>query len=126
MTPTLAAGKGWGDFDIQATVGVPIPLEHENTIGTSIVTNATLQYHVARYFWPEFEVNYTHWTDGQRADKDQVFLTPGLTLGWFELDKDIKLVVRAGYQFAVTPVTTKPALTPVYENNWIATSRLVF
>ena len=39
VTPTLAAGKGWGDFDIQATVGVPIPLEHEDTIGVSIVTN---------------------------------------------------------------------------------------
>ena len=78
VTPTLAAGKRWGDFDIQATVGVPIPLEHEDTIGVSIVTNVAFQYHIAKYFWPEFEVNYTHWTDGQRSGKDQVFLTPGL------------------------------------------------
>ncbi len=25
ITPTLAGGKGWGDFDVQATVGMPIP-----------------------------------------------------------------------------------------------------
>ena len=126
VTPTLAAGKGWGDFDIQATVGVPIPLEHEDTIGVSIVTNVAFQYHVAKYFWPEVEVNYTHWTDGDHGGKDQVFITPGLILGRFELAKDMNLIVGAGYQFAVTPVTTKPVLTPVYDNNWIATTRLTF
>jgi hypothetical protein len=26
VTPTLAAGKGWGNFDVQATIGVPVPL----------------------------------------------------------------------------------------------------
>ena len=67
VTPTLAAGKGWGDFDIQATVGVPVPLDHEDTIGVSIVTNVAFQYHIAKYFWPEIEVNYTHWTDGDRG-----------------------------------------------------------
>ena len=45
VTPTLAAGKGWGDFDIQATVGIPVPLEHEDTIGVSIVTNVAFQCH---------------------------------------------------------------------------------
>ena len=25
ITPTIAGGKGWGDFDIQATMGMPIP-----------------------------------------------------------------------------------------------------
>ena len=126
VTPTLAAGKGWGDFDIQATVGVPVPLDHEDTIGVSIVTNVAFQYHIAKYFWPEVEVNYTHWTDGDRSGKGQVFLTPGLILGRFELAKDMNLIVGAGYQFAVTPVTTKPVLTPVYDNNWIATTRLTF
>ena len=126
VTPTLAAGKGWGDFDIQATVGVPVPLDHEDTIGVSIVTNVAFQYHIAKYFWPEVEVNYTHWTDGDRSGKDQVFITPGLILGRFELAKDMNLIVGAGYQFAVTPVTTKPVLTPVYDNNWIATTRLTF
>ena len=100
VTPTLAGGKGWGDFDIQATVGVPIPLEHEDTIGVSIITDVAFQYHVAKYFWPEVEVNYTHWTDGDHGGKDQVFITPGLILGRFELAKDMNLIVGAGYQFA--------------------------
>lgn len=126
VTPTLAMGKGWGDFDIQATVGVPIPLEHENTIGTSIVTNVAFQYHFAKYFWPEFEVNYTHWADGERSGKDQVFLTPGLILGRFKLAEDVNFIVGAGYQFAVTPETTKPVLTPTYDNSWILTTRLSF
>jgi hypothetical protein len=126
VTPTLAAGKGWGDFDIQATVGVPIPLEHESTIGTSIVSNVVFPYHIAKYFWPEFEVNYTHWADGERADKDQVFLMPGLILGRFKVAEDMNLIVGAGYQFAVTPLTTKPVLTPTYDSNWILTTRLSF
>ncbi|MBS0239346.1 MAG: hypothetical protein JSR89_13060 [Proteobacteria bacterium] len=126
VTPTLAAGKGWGDFDIQATVGVPIPLEHEDEIGTSIVTNVALQYHLGKYFWPEFEVNYTHWVDGARSGKDQLFLTPGLVLGRFKVCDDSNLIIGAGYQFAVTPKTTSPVLTPTYDSNWIITTRLSF
>jgi hypothetical protein len=126
VTPTLAAGKGLGDFDIQATVGVPIPLENENTIGTSIVSNVAFQYHFAKYFWPELEVNYTHWVDGERSGKDQVFLTPGLILGRFKMAEDTNLIVGAGYQVAVTPQTTKPVLTPTYDSNWIITTRLSF
>jgi hypothetical protein len=126
VTPTLAAGKGWGDFDIQATVGVPIPLDHENTIGTSIVSNVAFQYHIAKYFWPEFELNYTHWADGERSGKDQLFLTPGLILGRFKVAEGNNLIVGAGYQFAVTPRTTTPVLTPTYDSNWIITTRLSF
>ena len=55
-----------------------------------------------------------------------MFITPGLILGRFELAKDMNLIVGAGYQFAVTPVTTKPVLTLVYDDNWIATRRLTF
>ncbi len=126
VTPTLAIGKGWGDFDIQATVGVPIPLEHENEIGTSIVSNVAFQYHIARYFWPEFEVNHTRWADGARGGKDQIFLTPGVVLGRFKICSDSNLIVGAGYQFAVTPRTTSPVLTPTYDSNWIITTRLSF
>ena len=55
-----------------------------------------------------------------------MLLTPGLILGRFELAKDKNLIVGGGYQFAVSPVTTKPVLTPIYDNNWIATTRLTF
>jgi hypothetical protein len=126
VTPTLAAGKGWGDFDIQTTLGVPIPLEHEDEIGTSIAANVAFQYHVAKYFWPEFELNYTHWVDGEREGKDQLFLTPGLILGRFKVADNNNLIIGAGYQFAVTPKTTTPVLTPTFDSNWIITTRLSF
>jgi hypothetical protein len=127
ITPTLAAGKGWGNFDIQATVGVPIPLSHERDIGTSVVTNVALQYHLATYFWPEFEANSTYWADGPRGGKTQVFLTPGIIFGRFPIADRVKLILGVGYQFALTPrLTTTPVLTPTYQEAWILTVRTAF
>lgn len=127
LTPTLAAGKGWGNFDVQATVGVPVPLSHEREIGTSVVTNVALQYHLGRFFWPELEANATWWADGPRGGKTQVFLTPGLVLGRLPLVGRSKLIVGVGYQFAVTPhLTTVPVLTPTYQEAWVLTVRTAF
>jgi len=127
ITPTIAGGKGWGRFDIQATLGVPIPLENESVIGTSLVSNTTFQYHVGQYFWPEFEVNLTHWFDGLRGGKTQVFLTPGIVFGRFQLPSRAKLILAVGYQVAVSPaLTLKPALTPAYDHAWIGSFRVAF
>ena len=126
LTPTLAAGKGFGDFDIQATVGIPVPLAHENTIGTSEVINVALQYGVAKYFWPEIEMNMTHWNDGLRSGKTQIFLTTGMTVGRLPITRRLKLIVGAGYQFAVAPARTLNPLTPAYQHAWIVTTRLTF
>jgi hypothetical protein len=127
ITPTLAAGKGWGNLDVQATVGVPIPLADEKTIGVSIVTNVALQYHLGRFLWPEIEANWTYWTGGLRQGKDQVFITPALILGRFPLVGRSKFIVGAGYQFAVSPqMTTTPVLTPIYRQSWILTARTTF
>jgi hypothetical protein len=128
VTPTLAAGKGWGDFDIQATAGVPIPTSHEEEIGTALVTNATCQYHLLRVFWPEVELNTTHWFDGERGGKTQVYVTPGLVLGRFPLfDNRVRAIVGAGYQYALAPkATTTPVSTPAYAHAWIFTARLAF
>jgi hypothetical protein len=65
VQPTLAVGKGWGDFDIQstlsqqyavATVGPPGSLQN---FGDPILSNTSFQYHLFEYFWPELEVSYT-------------------------------------------------------------------
>ena len=128
VTPTIAAGKGWGDFDIQATVGVAYPFRNQSTLGTSIPANIAFQYHLFEYFWPEFDVNYTYWADGnERGGKNQILLTPGLILGRFVIQDRIKVIVGAGYQFAVSPkyvVTT--VQTPAYNNSYIVTARLTF
>ena len=121
VTPTLAAGKGWGPFDVQATVGVPIPLSHEHQIGTAVATNVAFQYHVGEFFWPEVEVNSTYWTDGPRQGKNQVFLTPGIIFGRFPLVGRSKFIIGVAYQYAVSPeMTTKPVLTPTYRQSWIS------
>ncbi len=125
VTPTLAGGKGWGNFDIQATVGVPIPTELESTIGTSLATNVALQYHLGQYFWPEFEFNDTYWFDGEREGKNQLFLTPGIIFGRIPLGGREKLIVGVAYQFAVSKQTFDP-LTPMYNRAWLLTSRLAF
>ena len=81
LPPTLAAGKGWGRFDIQASFAVPVPVELESNIGTSLASNVALQYHPSKYFWPEFEFNDTYWFDGERGGKDQLFVTPRIIFG---------------------------------------------
>jgi hypothetical protein len=128
VTPTIAAGKGWGDFDVQATMSFAIPFKNQSTYGTSIATNIAFQYHLFEYFWPEFEINHTYWADGsERGGKNQVLLTPGLILGRFVLKDRIKLIVGGGYQFAVAPkyaVTSEQ--TPAYNNSPVLTARLTF
>jgi hypothetical protein len=127
ITPTIAGGKGWGDFDIQATFGIPIPLAHQNVIGTSLTTNVALQYHFAQYFWPEFEINHTLWLNGVRGGKNQVFLTPGIIFGRIPIYHRVKAVIGVGYQFAVTPEQIyKPVLTPVYNHAWLLSARIPF
>jgi hypothetical protein len=128
VTPTIAVGKGWGDFDIQATTGVALPFRNQSTLGTSIATNIAFQYHLWQYFWPEFEVNHTYWVDGnERGGKNQVLLTPGLILGRFVIHDRIKVIVGGGYQFAVSPkyVDTSEQ-TPAYNHSAILTARLTF
>jgi hypothetical protein len=128
ITPTLAGGKGWGDFDIQATVGVPIPTSLESIIGTSLVTNVAFQYHLLEYLWPELEFNDTYWFDGERAKRNQLFITPGIVFGRFALGNGLKGIIGVGYQFGVDPQrpVLEPALTPVYDHAVILTSRLAF
>ena len=128
ITPTIAGGKGWGDFDIQSTLGFGIPTR-QSVIGTTLLWNTALQYHFNRIFWPEFEMNLTHWFNGdQRGGKTQVLFTPGVIFGRFPLfGSRARLIIGAGYQFAVTPkLTTSPEITPTYNHAWLVSGRLAF
>ena len=135
--PTLAFGKGWGDFDIQTTISEQFPVEARSlqpghtpgatnmtNFGDPILWNTTFQYHLLEYFWPEVEVNYEYWPNGEHQGLSQVLLTPGLVFGRFKIGMDsptrpINLIVGAGYQVAVTP-------NPVVQNNIVATVRVTF
>jgi hypothetical protein len=102
ITPTIAAGKGWGHFDVQSTFSGGLPVSHEDTIGHALAWNTTFQYHAGQKFWPELEVNSTFWDDGTLHGKKQTFLTPGLILGRFKLHGHLLVAVGAGFQIAVT------------------------
>lgn len=119
FTPTLAFGKGWGDFDVQSTVGVTFPNGGLDRLGMPLAYNTAFQYHIFKVLWPEVEVNYTWFPDGEHAGKNQVFITPGLVLGRFPIWKRVKLIAGSGFQVAVTKYA-------VYHNSWILTGRLAF
>jgi hypothetical protein len=106
ITPTLAYGKGFGDFDIQGTFAVAEPAADEATIGRSLVSNNTLQMQLVRRIWPELEVNTTWFQDGKNDGKHQVFLTPGLVVGRLPLNDRVGLTVGAGVQVAVSEFHT--------------------
>jgi hypothetical protein len=123
--PTLAGGKGWGDFDIQATISTPVPASHRNTIGYQIQTNVAFQYRVQKLV-PELEVNWTYYATGQRGGLNQVFLTPGILFGRFKLSDTMYLTAGAGYQVAVSPDYRPRPLTPTYDHAWLFTTRVGF
>ncbi len=126
LQPTLAVGKGWGDFDIQATVGGVLPTSHVRTLGNQAQTNVALQYHVGELFWPELEVNWTYYGGGQRDHLNQIYLTPGVEVGRFDIGQSLKATFGVGYQTAVSPAYRPKPLTPAYDHAWIFSSRVNF
>jgi hypothetical protein len=124
ITPTLAGGKGMGDFDIQATAGIALPAGDESAIGRSEVYNVTAQDHLSRFLWPEVEINGTHWQDGVHdgtnlAGLNQVFLTPGVVLGRFPISGRTGFTVGVGIQTAVSSYHQ-------YNHAWTLSLRLPF
>jgi hypothetical protein len=102
ITPTIAYGKGWGDFDVQGTLGVSLPTGNIQTIGRTIPWNNTFQYHLWKKFWPEMEVNFTHYYQGSHDGMTSVYLTPGIVLGRFKIHDRFAFAVGGGYEIAVT------------------------
>lgn len=102
FTPTIAAGKGFGDFSVQSTLGITFPSGGEDRLGWPMVWNTAFQYHIFKYFWPEVETNYTWFAKGERTGQNQLFLTPGLVMGRFPIRGRLGLTLGAGYQVAVT------------------------
>ncbi len=119
LTPTLAGGKGWGNFDIQATAGIALPTGESWLIGQPVTWNVTGQYHLLQILWPEVEMNYTYFHQGPFDGKTQVFMTPGILFGRVPIWKRIKFVIGGGAQIAVTHFHT-------YNHGWILSTRMPF
>jgi hypothetical protein len=121
VTPTLAGGKGWGDFDIQSTFGVGLPDEGAAPAGagTPLQLNTALQYRIIKVLWPEMDVNYTYWPNGEHTGKNQVFLTPSFIVGRLPIWERVGMTIGIGYQVAVTD-------KPTYDHNFILSVRVPF
>jgi hypothetical protein len=126
LQPTLAFGKGWDDFDIQGTITGVLPTSNTVVLGQQIQSNTAFQYHLDTVFWPELEVNWTYYPSGQRAGLNQVFLTPGVVIGRFDVGHGLKFTTGIGYQFAVAPGYRAKPLTPAYASGLIVTTRMNF
>jgi hypothetical protein len=123
-SPTVAWGQGWGTrkagFDIQSTLAVSVPGGDKARIGVPVVWNTAFQGHVLTdWFWPEFEMSLTHWTDGPSDGKWQAIATVGVVAGRFPIAGRLRLDLGVGYQFAVSTYRT-------YDHSWLATVRLPF
>jgi hypothetical protein len=106
ITPTIAYGKGFGNFDLQGTIGVGLPTADTSTLGRTIAWNNTFQYRVFRKLWPEVELNSTFFQDGKNDGQKQNFVTPGLVMGRFRLIGRVGFTVGGGYQIATTQFHT--------------------
>ena len=114
VTPTLAVGKGFGQFAFTSTAGGSLPVTNAQGLGHTIAWNNVAQYRiaksgVARYFWPEFELNSAFYKGGATDGDTAVFATPGLIVGRIPLSHDSKgkpgrlgLTFGMGEQIAVS------------------------
>jgi len=123
VTPTLCAGKGFGRFDVQSTLGVVLPAGATAKLGRVVVWNSVGQYHVGKWFWPEIESNATFYDGGVNHGRVQNFVTPGLMICKFKLERDprslLALVFGAGMQIATTQFHT-------YNHGLVVTARMLF
>lgn len=102
ITPTIAYGKGFGNFDIQGTFGVGLPTADAKVFGRNYLWNNTFQYRVLRKLWPEVEFNSMFFQNGPNDGQRQNFVTPGLVLGRFSLWRRMGFTIGGGYQIATT------------------------
>lgn len=126
IAPSLGAGKGFGLFDVQTTLGATLPTGNSAYIaaGRPIVWNTAAQAHLGKLFWPEIESNATFYKGGANDGKTQEFLTPGLIIGKCGLHPSTPksrpgLAFGAGLQIATSHFHT-------YNHGLILTARWIY
>jgi hypothetical protein len=126
VQPNVGAGKGFGHFDVQTTLGATLPTgtPAATTSGRPVAWNTVAQYRIASLFWPEIESNATYYKGGTNDGKTQEFITPGLIVGKCALHpSDPKsrpgLAFGAGMQIATSQFHT-------YNHELVLTARWIF
>ncbi len=114
VTPTLAVGKGFGQFAFTSTAGGSLPVTNAEGLGHTITWNSVAQYRVGtsgagRFFWPEVEINSSFYKGGSTDGDVAVFATPGLIIGRIPLSHNaagkpgrLGLTFGAGQQIAIS------------------------
>ena len=102
ITPTIAYGKGYKDFSAQGTLGGTLPTGNTAAIGRTLLWNNTFQYRVMKKIWPEAELNFTHYYQGEHDGKTLLYVTPGIVLGRFPIHNRFSLTFGGGYEIAAT------------------------
>ena len=109
ITPTVAYGKGYKDFDVQGTLGYSLPTGNADVIGHNLLWNNTFQYRVYKKIWPEVEVNINQYHGGNNMvvgtahpGKTSAYLTPGMVIGRFKLWNRLAFTAGGGFEIATT------------------------
>jgi len=102
LSPTFAAARGIGSWDIQSTIGANLPATGADLLGRAIIFNTAVDRKIKGKIWPMLEQNSTFWSGGTLDGKKEVFLTPGLVLGSFPLAERLHLTLGGGVQIAVS------------------------
>jgi hypothetical protein len=123
ISPTLCAGKGFGRFDVQSTLGAILPAADTAKLGRVVVWNAVAQYRVGKFLWPEIENNATFYHGGTNDGRLQNFVTPGLIFSKFKFHSDSRnrsaLIFGGGMQIATSQFHT-------YNHALVLTTRMLF
>jgi hypothetical protein len=119
LSPTFAAAKGIGHWDIQSTIGANLPASGKNVLGQMIIFNTAVDYKIKGKLWPMLEQNSIFWSGGTLDGKKEVFLTPGIVLGSFPLAERLHLSLGGGVQIAATQFHQ-------YNHRWIVSVRFPF
>lgn len=123
ISPTLCAGKGFGKFDVQSTISAVLPAGNTTKLGRPVLWNVAGQYHAGKWFWPEIENNATFYHGGANDGRLQNFVTPGLMLSKFKLERDsrnrLALVMGGGMQIATSQFHA-------YNHGLVLTARMLF
>jgi hypothetical protein len=102
ITPTIAGGKGLGNFVYQGTFGSDLPSADTAILGRRLILNNAVQYRGWGRIWPELEANSNFYSDGPNGGKKQLYLTPGISAGRFSIYKHLQLSTGAGLEIALT------------------------
>jgi len=123
VTPTLCAGKGFSKFNVQSSLGGTLPTAETAKQGRTVIWNTAAQYHIGKLFWPEVEDNASFFFGGPRNGLMQNFVTPGLVVSKFKLEKDpqnrLAVMFGGGMQIATSGFHT-------YNHGLVLAARMLF